>query len=63
MLKVDREDHFQPPGFLHVMCFPRVQTLKFRLKNWMLPMFKKPQNWKGLTASYRCLKNLKSGRV
>ena len=22
------------------MCFPRVQSLKFRLKNWMLPMFK-----------------------
>ena len=31
------------------MCFPRVQSLKFCKKNWMLPMFKKPQNLKALT--------------
>ena len=32
-LKVDHEDHFWHPGFLpsyYNMCFPRVQSLKFR---------------------------------
>ena len=33
------------------MCFPRVQSLKFRSKKWMLPMFKKPQTLKGLTVN------------
>ena len=33
------------------ICFPGVQSLKFRLKNWVLPMFKKPQNLKGLTVN------------
>ena len=33
------------------MCFPKVQSLKFRLKNWMLLMFKKSQNLKGLTVN------------
>ena len=30
------------------MCFPRVQSLKFREKNSMLPMFRKPQNLNSL---------------
>ena len=34
-----------------IMCFPRVQCLKFRPKNWMLPMLKKPQILKGLTVN------------
>ena len=30
-IKVDREDHFLRPGFLHIiMCFPMVESLKFR---------------------------------
>ena len=33
------------------MCFPRVKSLKFRLKNGMLPMFKKPPNLNGLTVN------------
>ena len=48
-LKVDREDHFQHPGFLHVIIcvFPGYNASNL-VKNWMLPMFKKPQNLKGL---------------
>ena len=34
------------------MCFSRVQSLKFRLKNWTLPMFNKPQNLKGLDVNF-----------
>ena len=52
LFEVDREDHFWRPGFLHIiMCFPGVQSLKFRYKNWMLPMFKKPENLNGLTVN------------
>ena len=49
--KVDREDHFQCPDFLHItICaFLGYKVSNFVLKNWMLPMFKKPQNLKGLT--------------
>ena len=45
-LKVDRQDHFWRPRLpsYYNMCFPGVQSLKFRLKNWMLPMFEKTQN-------------------
>ena len=31
--KVDREDHFWRPSFLHIMCFPRVQSLNFVKKS------------------------------
>ena len=49
--KVDHEDHFQRPGFLHtIMCFSRVQSI-ILLKNLMLLMFKKPQKLKGLTVN------------
>ena len=34
-----------------IMCFPWVKSLKFRSKNWVLPMFTKPQNLKGLTVN------------
>ena len=47
--KVDREDHFWHPGFLHIiMCFPKVQSLKFLLKNLILLIFTKTPNSKGL---------------
>ena len=32
VFKVDREDHFQRPGFLHSMCFNRAQSFKILLK-------------------------------
>ena len=52
--KVAREDHallaFSLSSY-HNMCFLGVQSLKFRLKNWMLPMFKKTQNLIGLTVN------------
>ena len=34
------------------VCFPEVQSVKFRLLNWMLLMFKKPKNLKGLTMNF-----------
>ena len=33
------------------MCFPSVQNLKFRLKSWVLSMFKTPQDLKSLTVN------------
>ena len=38
--KVDREDHFQRPGLLHI-------------KNWMLPMFFKPPKFEGFDCESR----------
>ena len=51
-LKIDREDHFQRPGFLHIIIcvFLGYKVANF-VKNWMSPMFKKPQNLKGLTVN------------
>ena len=51
-VKVDREITSSVQAILYYnMRFPRVESLKFRLKNWMLPMFKKPQHLKGLTVN------------
>ena len=48
--KVDREDHFQRPGFLHIIvCVSLGYKVSNFVKNWVLPTFKKPQNLKGLT--------------
>ena len=39
-LKVDREDHFQRPGFLHIIiCVYLGYKASTSVKNWMLPMF------------------------
>ena len=44
-----RETHFnlrliaRITSSVQATCFPRVQSLKFREKSWMLPMFEKPQ--------------------
>ena len=50
--KVYREDHFYRPGFLRIIIyvFFGYKASNF-VKNWMLPMFKKPQNLKGLTVN------------
>ena len=53
-VKVAREDHFQRPGFLYIIIcvFLGYKASNFVKKNWMFfPMFKKPQNLKGLTVS------------
>ena len=47
--KVDREDHFQRPGFLHIMCFPRVLSLS--LKKLDVTDVLKSQNLKSLNVN------------
>ena len=51
-VKVDREDQFQCPGFLHIIkCVFLGYEPQILLKNWMLPMLKNPTNLKSLTVN------------
>ena len=42
--KVDREDHFWRPGFLHIIiCVFLGYKVSNFVKNWVLPMLKRPK--------------------
>ena len=52
IFEVDREVHLWRPGFYQIIiCVFLGYKASNSLKNWMLPMFKKPQNLKGLTVN------------
>ena len=54
IIKVDRDDHFQRPGFLHIiLCvFLGYNVSNFFQKNGCYRCLKKSQNLKGLTVKF-----------